>query len=282
MTVMDRHALTVDVEDWFQVQAFAEVIPRSLWETLPRRVVANTDRLLDLFAEAGVRATFFVLGWVGERHPDLVRRIAAAGHEVASHGYGHELVHAIGPDRFRADIRRAKAVLEDCAGAPVVGYRAPTFSIGTRRTPWSHAVLAEEGHAYSSSIYPVRHDLYGEPEAPQSPFRPDPAGVVEVPMSVARLAGRAVPCSGGGWFRLFPYPLFRALLNRAAQSGPAVFYTHPWEIDPDQPRVATAPWRSRLRHYTGLARTEARLRRLVRDFAWDRLDRVFAHAIASG
>lgn len=281
MTVMDRHALTVDVEDWFQVQAFAEIIPRDSWETLPRRVVANTDRLLDLFAEAGVRGTFFVLGWVAERHPDLVRRIAGGGHEVASHGYGHELVHAIGPDRFRADVRRAKAVLEDCAGTAVVGYRAPTFSIGRHRTPWAHPVLAEEGHLYSSSIYPVRHDLYGEPEAPQAPFRPHPSGVIEVPMTVARLAGRAVPCSGGGWFRLFPYPLFRRLLRHAARSGPVMFYIHPWEIDPAQPRVAAAPLRSRLRHYLALTRTEGRLRRLLRDFAWNRVDRVFAPAIAS-
>jgi len=275
------HAITVDVEDWFQVQAFADVIPRDRWDSLPRRVVANTDRLLDLFAEAGVRGTFFVLGWVAERHPGLVRRIASAGNEVASHGYGHELVHAIGPERFRADIRRAKAVLEECAGAAVLGYRAPTFSIGHERTPWAHAVLAEEGHAYSSSIYPVRHDLYGDPDAPQAPFRPDPSGVVEVPMTVARLAGYHLPCSGGGWFRLFPYPLFRALLGRAARSGPVVFYVHPWEIDPGQPRVSSAPLRSRLRHYTNLARTEARLRRLLRDFAWDRLDRVFAPALAT-
>ncbi|MCS6854480.1 MAG: DUF3473 domain-containing protein [Elioraea sp.] len=280
MSPAARHAISVDVEDWFQVQAFAAVIPRAEWDRLPRRVVANTDRLLDLFAEAGVRGTFFVLGWVAERHPDLVRRIAGAGHEVASHGYGHELVHAIGPERFRADIRRAKAVLEDVAGAAVHGYRAPTFSIGRQTAPWAHAVLAEEGHAYSSSIYPVRHDLYGDPDAPHAPFRPDPSGVVEVPMTVARLAGRALPCSGGGWFRLLPYPAFRALLRRASLRGPAIFYTHPWEIDPGQPRVAAAPLRARLRHYTGLARTESRLRRLLRDFAWDRLDRVFADAIA--
>ncbi len=277
---MDRHALTVDVEDWFQVQAFAEVIPRLAWDTLPRRVVANTDRILDLFAAAGVHATFFILGWVAERHPDLVRRIAAAGHEIASHGYGHELVHAIGPARFRADIRRAKALLEDCTGAAVIGYRAPTFSIGTQRTPWAHAILAEEGHAYSSSVYPIRHDLYGDPASPQAPFRPDPSGVVEVPMSVARVAGKAWPCSGGGWFRLFPYPLYRRLLSRAAQSGPVVFYTHPWEIDPAQPRVTAAPLRSRIRHYVGLRRTVCRLACLLRDFRWDRLDRVFAGAIA--
>ncbi|MFQ3621965.1 MAG: XrtA system polysaccharide deacetylase [Acetobacteraceae bacterium] len=280
MTGSARHALSVDVEDWFQVQAFAGVIARADWDRLPRRVVANTDRLLDLFAQHGVSATFFVLGWVAERHPDLVRRIAAGGHELASHGHGHELVHAIGPDAFRADIRRAKALIEDAAGTPVRGYRAPTFSIGRRTTPWAHAILAEEGHGYSSSVYPVRHDLYGDPEAPQAPFRPDPAGVVEIPMTVSRLGGRAVPCSGGGWFRILPYPLFAALLRRAAATAPAVFYTHPWEIDAAQPRLGAAPLKSRFRHYTGLKRTEPRLRRLLADFAWGRMDQVFAASLA--
>ncbi len=281
MSAPVRHALSVDVEDWFQVQAFAGVIPRGDWDRLPRRVVANTDRLLDLFAQHGVKATFFVLGWVAERHPDLVRRIAAGGHELASHGHGHELVHAIGPDAFRADIRRAKALLEDAAGTPVRGYRAPTFSIGRRSTPWAHAILAEEGHGYSSSIYPVRHDLYGDPDAPAAPFRPDPSGVVEIPMSIARLCGRSLPCSGGGWFRLLPYPAFAWLFRRAGRAGPAVFYTHPWEIDAEQPRVAKAPLKSRLRHYAGLARTEARLRRLLADFSWGRMDKVFAQAISA-
>ena len=275
------NAMSVDVEDWFQVQAFAGVIDRAAWETLPRRVEANTDRILALFEDAGVRATFFTLGWVAERHPALIRRIVAGGHELASHGYGHELVHAIGPEAFRADLRRAKAVLEDAGGVAVVGYRAPTFSIGRRSAPWAYAVLAEEGHRYSSSIFPVRHDLYGEPDAPRGPHRPDPSGVVELPMTTVRVGGRNLPCAGGGWFRLVPYALFRAGLRRVnAEGRAALFYFHPWEIDPEQPRVAAGRL-ARFRHYVGLAAMEGRVARLLRDFAWGRMDQVFAPAISA-
>lgn len=275
------NAMSVDVEDWFQVQAFASVIGRDAWESLPRRVEANTDRILALFAEAGVRATFFTLGWVAERHPALIRRIVAGGHELASHGYGHELVHAIGPERFRADLRRAKAVLEDAGGVAVIGYRAPTFSIGRRSAPWAHAVLAEEGHRYSSSVFPVRHDLYGEPDAPRGPHRPDPSGVIELPMTTVRVGRRNLPCAGGGWFRLVPYALFRAGLRRVNADGtPGLFYFHPWEIDPDQPRVAAGRL-ARFRHSVGLASMEGRVARLLRDFAWGRMDQVFASAIAA-
>ena len=275
------NAMSVDVEDWFQVQAFAGVIDRSAWETLPRRVEANTERILALFEAEGVRATFFTLGWVAERHPALIRRIVAGGHELASHGYGHELVHAIGPEAFRADLRRAKAVLEDAGGVAVVGYRAPTFSIGRRSAPWAHAVLAEEGHRYSSSIFPVRHDLYGEPDAPRGPHRPDPSGVVELPMTTVRVGGRNLPCAGGGWFRLVPYALFRAGLRRVnAEGRSGLFYFHPWEVDPEQPRVAAGRL-ARFRHYVGLAAMEARVARLLRDFAWGRMDQVFAPAIAA-
>ena len=274
------NAMSVDVEDWFQVQAFAGVIDRAAWETLPRRVEANTDRILALFEDAGVRATFFTLGWVAERHPALIRRIVAGGHELASHGYGHELVHAIGPEAFRADLRRAKAVLEDAGGVAVVGYRAPTFSIGRRSAPWAYAVLAEEGHRYSSSVFPVRHDLYGDPDAPRGPHRPDPSGVVELPMTTVRVGGRNLPCAGGGWFRLVPYALFRAGLRRVnAEGRAALFYFHPWEIDPEQPRVAAGRL-ARFRHYVGLAAMEGRVARLLRDFAWGRMDQVFAPAIA--
>ena len=225
-----RNAMSVDVEDWFQVQAFAGVIRRTDWDGLESRVVANTERVLARFAAAGVRATFFTLGWVAERHPALVRRIAAAGHELASHGHRHELVHRIGEVAFRADIRRARRVLEDAAGVAVTGYRAPTFSIGPRITPWAHAVLAEEGYRYSSSVFPVRHDLYGAPDAPRGPPRPRPDGVPELPMTTVRALGRNLPCSGGGWFRLVPYPLFRAGLRRvnAAEARPGIFYFHPW------------------------------------------------------
>jgi polysaccharide deacetylase family protein (PEP-CTERM system associated) len=271
------NAMSVDVEDWFQVQAFAGVIARDAWEGLERRVEANTDRVLALFAAAKLRATFFTLGWVAERHPRLVRRIVEAGHELASHGHGHELVHAIGPEKFRADVARAKAVLEDAGGVAVHGYRAPTFSIAPRLAPWAHAVLAETGHAYSSSVFPVRHDLYGAPEAPRLPWRPDPSGVLELPMTTLRLGGRNLPCAGGGWFRLFPYALFRKGLRRVntQERLRGLFYFHPWEIDPQQPRVREAPARSRLRHYAGLAGMQAKLERLLRDFAWDRVDQVF-------
>jgi len=274
--------MSVDVEDWFQVQAFAGTIARDTWDSLPRRVEDNTHRVLDQFAAAGMHATFFTLGWVAKRHPALIRRIVAEGHELASHGYGHELVHAIGADRFRTDVSDARAALEDAGGVAVRGYRAPTFSIGPRIAPWAHAILAETGHAYSSSIFPVKHDLYGAPDAPRGPHRPDPSGVVELPMTTLRLGGRNLPCSGGGWFRIFPYALFRRGLARVngAEARSGIFYFHPWEVDPDQPRVAEAPLLSRFRHYTGLASMARRVDRLLRDFAWGRMDEVFASAIA--
>jgi polysaccharide deacetylase family protein (PEP-CTERM system associated) len=277
--------MSVDVEDWFQVQAFARTIPRAEWDALERRVEGATHRILDGFAEARVRATFFTLGWVAERHPALIRRIVAEGHELASHGHGHELVREIGEARFREDIRRAKGSLEDAGGVAVAGYRAPTFSIG-RDTPWAHRVLAEEGHRYSSSVFPVSHDNYGDPDAPRGPHRPDPAGVVEIPMTTVRLAGRNLPCAGGGWFRLVPYPLFRQGLRMA--TGPqgqggglrGVFYFHPWEVDPDQPRVA-APRLSRFRHYVNLRSMMPRVERLLRDFRWGRMDEVFSAEIGA-
>ncbi|MBW6397530.1 DUF3473 domain-containing protein [Roseomonas sp. HJA6] len=272
-----RNAMTVDVEEWFQVQAFAEVIPRACWAKCETRVEASTDRILARFAEAGVRATFFILGCVAERHPDLVRRIAASGHEVASHGYGHEQVHAIGEQRFREDIRRAKGTIEDIAGSQVRGYRAPTFSIGATITPWAHRVLAEEGHGYSSSVFPVGHDLYGSPDAPRGPHLPDPDGVPELPMTTLRVLQRNLPCAGGGWFRLMPYPLFRTALRRvnAAETNPGIFYFHPWEMDPGQPHLADAPARSRFRHYARQSSMETRIARLLRDFSWGRMDEVF-------
>ncbi|MGK7869292.1 XrtA system polysaccharide deacetylase [Falsiroseomonas sp. E2-1-a20] len=275
-----RNAMTVDVEDWFQVQAFADAIPREEWDWLSCRVEANTEQVLERFAEAGVRGTFFTLGWVAQRYPALVRRIVAAGHELASHGHGHELVSRIGAEAFRADIRRARALLEDAGGVAVHGYRAPTFSIGPR-TPWAHAILAEEGYHYSSSIFPVRHDLYGAPDAPRGPYRPHPDGVVELPMTTVRAFRRTLPCSGGGWFRLVPYALFRAGLQRvnAEEGRPGIFYFHPWEVDPDQPRVFQARALSRFRHYTGLASMGARLDRLLRDFAWGRMADVYAAEI---
>ena len=267
--------MTIDVEDYFQVEAFASTIQRSDWESLPRRVERNTERLLQILGDAEIEATFFVLGWVAERHPDLVRRVVAAGHEVASHVCSHVRVDCQSPEEFRDDIRRSKQVLEDLTGVPVRGYRAPTFSIGGA-SKWAHAILAEEGYRYSSSVYPVKHDLYGTPEAPRTPFSPVP-GMLEIPLTAVRMLGIDIPASGGGYFRLLPYHLTSGLLNRARRvnRSPAVFYLHPWEIDPEQPRQQSAPWKSRFRHYLNLDRTEPRLRRLLRNFAWTRMDWLF-------
>jgi polysaccharide deacetylase family protein (PEP-CTERM system associated) len=269
------NAMTIDVEDYFQVEAFAATIDRSDWEDLPRRVERNTDRLLGILAESGVKATFFILGWVAERHPELVRRVVAEGHELASHGSGHVRVDRQSPEEFRHDVRRSKQLLEDLGGVAVRGYRAPTFSIGGG-SKWAHTILAEENYAYSSSVYPVKHDLYGTPEAPRTPFSPVP-GILEIPLTAVRMLGIDMPASGGGYFRLLPYSLTRGLLQRAgrANGSPAIFYLHPWEIDAEQPRHRTAPWKSRFRHYLNLHRTEARLRRLLHNFAWARMDRLF-------
>ncbi len=274
------NALTVDVEDYFQVEAFAALVDRADWDSLAPRVADNTARVLDQFAAAGVRATFFTLGWVAERNPALVARIVAEGHELASHGYFHQRVSTLDADGFRADVTRAKALLEDAGGVAVPGYRAPTFSIGPR-TPWAYDVLAQAGHRYSSSIYPVAHDLYGAPDAPRLPFRPGPPGMTELPMSTVRVLGRNLPCSGGGMFRLLPYAVFRQGLHAVNRAGrPGMFYIHPWEFDPDQPRFANASAKSRLRHYRNLDATRPRMASLLTDFAWDRVDKVFANVLA--
>lgn len=272
-------AMTVDVEDYFQVEAFAGIVDPARWDEFAPRVVANTNRTLDLFAAAGVHATCFTLGWIAERHPELVRRIVADGHELASHGYGHQRADRIGEAAFAADVARAKALLEDLGGVAVTGYRAPTFSIGPR-TPWAFEALARAGYRYSSSVFPIRHDLYGAPDAPREPHRRGP--ILELPLTTLRLAGRNLPLAGGGWFRLAPYNLFRAGLGRMnARPRRAIFYFHPWEIDPDQPVIAGAPLRSRFRHRVNLRAMEGRLRRLMADFAWDRMDRVFAPELAA-
>lgn len=275
------NAMSVDVEDYFQVQAFAGVVARADWDGYASRVEANVERILAQFAAAGAHGTFFTLGWIAERHPGLVRRIVAAGHELASHGHGHAPVHALGAAAFREDVRRAKGILEATGGVPVLGYRAPTFSMGAR-TPWAHAVLEEEGHRYSSSTFPIRHDLYGEPGAPRFAFRPAGRTIWELPMSTVRLAGHNLPCAGGGYFRLLPYALFRLGLRRINTSDgrSGIFYFHPWEIDPDQPRVADIGAMARFRHYLNLAAMAGRLDRLLGDFRWDRIDRVFADRLA--
>ncbi|MDR3534672.1 MAG: DUF3473 domain-containing protein [Rhodopila sp.] len=276
-----RNAMTVDVEDYFQVQAFAHCISRTRWDSFPSRVDLNTNRILDQFAAARVKATFFTLGWVAQRFPALIRRIVDDGHELASHGWDHTRVDSQDPETFRADIRRTRALLEDTSGVKVAGYRAATFSIGARNM-WAYPILRQEGYVYSSSINPIRHDLYGMPGAPRVPFRPDADGVMEIPMTTVRLMGRNWPCSGGGYFRLLPTALYRAGLARVNRLDrqPGIFYFHPWEIDADQPRIPNAGWKSRLRHYTNLSRMAGDLDKLLRDFAWDRMDRVYAPVLA--
>lgn len=276
-----RNAMTVDVEDYFQVQAFAGVIARDSWDGFASRVEGNVDRILEQFARADARGTFFTLGWVAERHPAVVRKIVAAGHELASHGYGHAAVYTLDEVGFRADVGRARRLLEDIGGVAVTGYRAPTFSIGPR-TPWAYAVLESEGYRYSSSIFPIRHDLYGEPDAPRVPFHPAGRTLWELPMTTVRVAGKNLPCAGGGYFRLLPYQLYRMGLRRLhrAEHRPGIFYFHPWEIDPGQPRIRDAGRVSRFRHTVNLAAMSGRLDRLLHDFAWDRMDRVFADILA--
>ena len=276
------NALTVDVEDYFQVSALAPHIARDDWERIPCRVERNVDTILSLFAASGARATFFTLGWIAERYPGLVRKIVAEGHELASHGYGHLRIHEQTPAEFTQDIRRAKALLEDIAGTEVNGYRAPSFSIG-RRTLWAFERIAQAGYRYSSSVYPVRHDLYGMPDAPRFAYRPR-ADLLEIPVSTAAVLGCNLPAGGGGYFRLLPYSVSRALIRRVNEVDrySAIFYFHPWEIDPAQPRVPGAGAKTRFRHYVNLRRTELRLRRLLRDFRWRRMDEVFLAPEAPG
>jgi polysaccharide deacetylase family protein (PEP-CTERM system associated) len=270
------NALSVDVEEYFQVWALSKVTERNGWEAYPSRVCSSVEKILDLMDVAGAKATFFTLGWIAERHPNLVRRIADSGHEVASHGYAHAKITSQGPDEFRADVIRAKTILEDVTGRPVLGYRAPSFSIGDK-TLWALDILQETGHLYSSSIYPISHDHYGMPGASRFAHRHGSRDILEVPLSTARLAGRNLPCGGGGYFRIAPYAYFRWAIQRlnARERQPAVFYFHPWELDPDQPRVRGVPLKSRFRHYANLDRMEARVQRLLADFEWRRMDQLF-------
>ena len=276
MTIVN--ALSVDVEEWFQVGAFERTIDRSEWDSLASRVADNCGAVLDLFAEAGVRATFFTLGWVAARHPALVRRIHAAGHELASHGWDHTRVFTLDPRSFAEDLASSRRAIEDAAGVAITGYRAPSFSID-QRTPWAFPVLAEQGFSYSSSVAPIAHDHYGWRAAPRFAFRPlADSPLVEVPVTTVELGQRRLAAGGGGFFRVLPYAFSRWAIGRVNRHDgrPAIFYFHPWEVDPGQPRVAGAPLRSRLRHYTGLAAMAGKLRRLSGDFAWDRMDAVVA------
>lgn len=275
------NALTVDVEDYFQVSALAPYIPRDQWDRRECRVERNVERILLMLDERQTKATFFTLGWIAERYPQLVRNIVDGGHELASHGYGHERVSDLSPAEFSADIGAAKALLEDLSGHEVKGYRAPSFSIGEGNL-WAFDCLERAGYRYSSSIYPIRHDHYGMPNAPRfaHPVRP---GLLELPVTTLRYFDRNWPASGGGYFRLLPYALSRWLLRQVNEldGKPAIFYFHPWEIDAEQPRITGISTRTRFRHYVNLKRTEGRLKRLFADFRWGRVDEVFLSAKAT-
>ena len=281
------NALTIDVEDYFQVSAMAPYIRRDEWEHRECRVERNITRILELLAEHDTHATFFTLGWIAERYPKLVRNIVDGGHELASHGYGHERASDLTQAAFRHDIDRAKKLLEDIAGTEVKGYRAPSFSIGTKNL-WAFDELARSGHRYSSSIYPIRHDHYGMPDSPRFAYRVG-TGMLEIPVTTLRMGRRNLPSSGGGYFRLLPYALSRWMIRRvnAVDRESAIFYFHPWEIDPGQPRVAGIDAKTRFRHYLNIHRMENRLASLLGDFRWGRMDDIFldrapAHSVTAG
>lgn len=276
------NAMTVDVEDYFHVSAFDGVVPRSSWATMDCRVEQNTDRLLAIFSDSGIKATFFVLGWVADRYPSLVTRIASGGHEVASHGYAHRLVYDLTPAQFREDIRRSKAVLESAAGAQVQGYRAPSYSI-TPRSLWALDTLIEEGFIYDASIFPIHHDRYGIPVSARHPYRLVRTGgeLIEAPASTAQWGPFNMPVAGGGYFRIFPYAWTSWGIGRInrREGRPAIFYMHPWEIDPAQPRLPGGLL-TRFRHYRNLNLTEARLRRLIAEFAFAPMQTVLGRAFS--
>ena len=270
------NAMSVDVEDYFQVSAFENHVSRQDWADMPHRLPRNIAKILEIFEQYEVTATFFTLGWVCEKHPSLVREIVDAGHELASHGHDHARIWSLGARKFRNDVEGTRKRLEDATGAPVAGYRAPSFSID-KRSLWAYEALREAGYRYSSSVFPIRHDHYGIPDAPRFPFRIEPAGMLEIPMSSISLMGRNWPCSGGGYFRLMPFAYSRWATRRINRTDgmPTMFYFHPWEIDPDQPRIEGLPLKSRFRHYLNLHRFESRLKALLDEFDWARVDRIF-------
>lgn len=277
---MITNAFSVDVEDYFQVSAMAPYVSRGDWETTPCRVERNVDRLLELFSQSDAKATFFILGWIAERYPEVVKRIGASGHEVASHGFAHLRATEQTPLDFLADIQRAKSLLEDISGSRVCGYRAPSFSIGLRNQ-WAFDCILEAGYRYSSSVYPIRHDHYGMPDAPRYAYR-SREGLIEIPITTTRILGRNFPAGGGGYFRLLPYAASHWAIKRIneVEGRAAIFYMHPWEIDPGQPRIRRANLKTRFRHYLNLGVMESRLRRLASDFKWDRIDNVFQKELA--
>lgn len=281
MTEPSKNALTVDVEDYFHVSAFTDKYPLERWPEIEARVEKNSYRLLTLFNRFDKKATFFMLGWVAERCPELVRDIVDQGHELASHGYWHQRANHQSREEFREDICRAKALLEDISGQRILGYRAPSFSIG-KQNSWAFDELAGAGYVYSSSTYPIEHDHYGTPDWPRFAYRCRD-NLLEIPVTTLQLGQRHIPIGGGGYFRLYPYWLSRWALNkfRASEQSPGVFYFHPWEIDPQQPRPDNIDLKTRLRHYLNLQRMEGRLERLLSDFEWGPMAEVFSSSIAA-
>lgn len=272
-----KNAMTIDVEDFFQVSAFSAHIPRGQWDSLPCRVERNIEIILNMLDTGHTHATFFTLGWIAERYPSMVRRIVENGHELASHGYGHQRVSELSRDEFKADVIRAKKILEDISSSTVTGYRAPSFSINANNM-WAFDVLQETGHLYSSSIYPIRHDHYGTPDAPRFAYRPRGVnGILELPPTTISLFGRNLPAAGGGYFRLLPYKTSRWLMRRVNQRDgeSCIFYFHPWELDPEQPRQLGISLKTQFRHYINMSRMESRIQALLRDFKWDRMDSIF-------
>ena len=273
------HAMTCDVEDYFQVSAFNDHVRRSDWDNFECRIPRNIDLILNRFSDSGTKATFFTLGWVAQKYPEVVRRIADAGHEIASHGMQHTRVWQQSRDEFHEDVVSTRKLLEDVSGQPVIGYRAASWSIDGR-TLWAYDVLAEAGYRYSSSIYPIAHDHFGDPDAPIAPHIVGNTGLLEIPASTARVFGRNIPAGGGGYFRLFPLWFSKFLIHRIeVAERPYVFYFHPWEIDPNQPRIKDIPTKSRFRHYVNLGKFESRLSQMLQEFDWNRMDRIFLGSV---
>lgn len=273
------NAMTVDVEDYFQVSAFEKAIHRDQWDSLPLRVENNTYKILELFEQKKIRATFFTLGWVAERCPNLIKDIVSQGHELANHGYSHKRATQMTREEFREDIAKAKTILEDLSSNAVLGYRAPSYSID-ETNPWAHDEILETGHRYSSSIVPIHHDLYGIPDAPRFMYQCE-NGLIEIPITTARVFEKNLPCGGGGYFRMLPYWLFRRGVKRVNQKDQqsAIFYFHPWEIDPEQPRQTDIDLKTRVRHYLNLGGNYNKITTLLDDFNWDRVDRVFLDTV---
>jgi len=272
-----QNAMTVDVEDFFQVSALEPYIPRNSWQNYTSRVEAKTDRILELFEQYDAKATFFTLGWVAAHYPDLIKRIVRQGHDLASHGWDHKRVTELNRKEFSEDVKKSKRILEDVSGTEINGYRAPSYSF-TKENDWAHDVLLEQGYLYSSSVAPIQHDLYGIPNAPRFSFECANNNILELPITTTRLAGKNIPCGGGGWFRLYPYPISTWAINRVntKDKNAAIFYFHPWEIDPQQPRIKGISVKTRFRHYQNLEKMEHKIVRLLKDFSWSSIPDVFA------